>query len=56
MSDVMFLVLLILTVNAAATKILLKSGNDGLLPHNHHSYHQFAKASSPILRGLFFNT
>ena len=55
MSDVMFLVLLVLTVNAAAIKISFKPENDGILPHNHHSYHQFVKANSPILRNLFFN-
>ena len=55
MPDVMILVLLVLTVNAAAIKISFKPENDGILPHNHHSYHQFVKANSPILRNLFFN-
>ena len=55
MLKIMFLVLLLSTLNAAAIKISFKPEDDGILPHNHHSYHQLMKANSPILRNLFFN-
>ena len=55
MSKVTFLVLLVLTMSVAAIKISFKPEDDGILPHNDHSYHSIMKVDSPILRSLFFN-